>query len=219
MSFSFPTTDFTLAYSCGHRRVFRVEEITSKTYEEESAVKAQDNADTSEEVTSSPSPCSEVDLGTVKVDKEAASTAVGEVDLETMRVKWEPEAVSSRSSVSSSSISSKDPMYFHPSKMGMRVFDRDEECPSCAPADTNKVSGGKGGEGIKEGWELLDEVDEASEAKVLSDWEQNDKETEEAASGWWDVLDIEEYWAGESDWECESDRDVDDEVMEALEMV
>ncbi|KAL8718975.1 MAG: hypothetical protein Q9181_008127 [Wetmoreana brouardii] len=210
MSSYMPTTDFTLRYSCGHTRVFRVKEITPKTHAHERGAGETSITGSSEQV-SPPTSSEEIDLGTAETEKEGVSVDDEGVKLETVNIRWEPEDVSTPSS--SFSFSSTDPMYFHPSKMRMRVFAREEECPACETAD-EEVDG----KAVEEARDYIYSDEDEAYTRVLLDSSEADKETDENVTGWWDMID-EEYWGGESDWECTSDLDVDGELMEALEMV
>ncbi|KAL8702549.1 MAG: hypothetical protein Q9201_004290 [Fulgogasparrea decipioides] len=213
-----PTTDFTLLYSCGHTRVFRVEEITPKAQYAHGCDAGEMGTTGSSEQVSSPTLSKEIDLGTAEIEKERVSVDDEGVKLEATEVRWRAEDISSLSSCSSSSsrssslsLSSTDPMYFHPSKMRMRVFDREEGCPACSTADKEEVDG----KAVDEAWDCVYLEEDEADTGVLLGPSEADMEN---VTGWWDMFG-EEYWGPESDWQCTSDLDVDGEIMEALEMI
>ncbi|KAI4107140.1 MAG: hypothetical protein L6R37_001841 [Teloschistes peruensis] len=216
-----PPSSFTYLYHCGHVRVFEVREITAKFVDFRGPKPGAATEDLKDKEVGSPS--GKIDLGTLRMDKVlAAPTTESDLQVDTRRVKWAPQEASP-SSLSptsptstyfstSSSISSRDPLYFHPSK----AFKQDVDCPACVAKGKEHLS-----EDSEEVSGPFDGEEQASSFEDTSDGEVRSRDVEEKVNGWWNMLDLEQYNENEtdSDSESESDCHLGGEAIDPLEMV
>ncbi|KAL9581132.1 MAG: hypothetical protein Q9212_004080 [Teloschistes hypoglaucus] len=206
-------SSFTYLYRCGHVRVFEVREITAKFVDSYGAKPGAATEDLEDKEVGSPA--GEIDLGTFRMDKVLAAprTSSSGLRVDTKRVKWAPQEASpssipptspSSTHSTSSSLSSRDPLYFHHSK----AFKQEDDCPAC-------IAKGKviSSEDSEETSNPFDEEEQASSSADTSDGESLSRDVEEKVNGWWDMLDLECY----SD--SESDCYLDGEAVEPLEMI